>query len=98
MRSNCSVSPSSKERGAKPKAAPAADQSKARSSVVRQTCSPLKRKRGMRKWAISNNAADARTGRCTKQGLVPTAAATVSYTHLRAHETRHDLVCRLLLE
>src|SRR5450759_5876927 len=30
-----------------------------------------------------------------------TAAALrgpVSYTHLRAHETRHDLVCRLLLE
>src|SRR5665648_661950 len=25
-------------------------------------------------------------------------ALTVSYTHLRAHETRHDLVCRLLLE
>src|SRR5450756_2225992 len=25
-------------------------------------------------------------------------ARTVSYTHLRAHETRHDLVCRLLLE
>src|SRR5450756_1125407 len=25
-------------------------------------------------------------------------AETVSYTHLRAHETRHDLVCRLLLE
>src|SRR5450756_1734873 len=25
------------------------------------------------------------------------AAYTVSYTHLRAHETRHDLVCRLLL-
>src|SRR5659263_124584 len=23
---------------------------------------------------------------------------TVSYTHLRAHETRHELVCRLLLE
>ena len=23
---------------------------------------------------------------------------TVSYTHLRAHETRHDLVCRLLLD
>src|SRR5450756_473583 len=23
--------------------------------------------------------------------------ASVSYTHLRAHETRHDLVCRLLL-
>ena len=27
-----------------------------------------------------------------------TAADAVSYTHLRAHETRHDLVCRLLLE
>ena len=24
--------------------------------------------------------------------------APVSYTHLRAHETREDLVCRLLLE
>src|SRR5450759_5756691 len=27
--------------------------------------------------------------------LVP-PAGSVSYTHLRAHETRHDLVCRLL--
>src|SRR5659263_9152 len=26
------------------------------------------------------------------------ASGPVSYTHLRAHETRHDLVCRLLLE
>src|SRR5450756_460502 len=26
------------------------------------------------------------------------ASTPVSYTHLRAHETRHDLVCRLLLE
>ena len=25
-------------------------------------------------------------------------APPVSYTHLRAHETRHDIVCRLLLE
>src|SRR5450756_1722587 len=29
---------------------------------------------------------------------VRTASRPVSYTHLRAHETRHDLVCRLLLE
>src|SRR5665648_1156383 len=31
---------------------------------------------------------------------VPASAqqVAVSYTHLRAHETRHDLVCRLLLE
>src|SRR5450759_2096340 len=28
----------------------------------------------------------------------PNGAEAVSYTHLRAHETRHDLVCRLLLE
>src|SRR5450756_2332993 len=28
----------------------------------------------------------------TEGGISP-----VSYTHLRAHETRHDLVCRLLL-
>src|SRR5450759_1679198 len=26
---------------------------------------------------------------------VALGAAAVSYTHLRAHETRHDLVCRL---
>src|SRR5450756_3103762 len=39
-------------------------------------------------------------------GLLPAAISSlrttgsfpVSYTHLRAHETRHDLVCRLLLE
>ena len=32
--------------------------------------------------------------------VIETANGTepVSYTHLRAHETRHDLVCRLLLE
>ena len=28
----------------------------------------------------------------------PNAAQAVSYTHLRAHETVLDLVCRLLLE
>src|SRR5450759_2301859 len=30
--------------------------------------------------------------------LLLVAEEPVSYTHLRAHETRHDLVCRLLLE
>src|SRR5450756_3046996 len=29
---------------------------------------------------------------------LPRCPVAVSYTHLRAHETRHDLVCRLLLE
>src|SRR5450759_2545236 len=32
-----------------------------------------------------------------KLGKLWKAAGPVSYTHLRAHETRHDLVCRLLL-
>src|SRR5450756_2826055 len=30
--------------------------------------------------------------------LIGVDPGPVSYTHLRAHETRHDLVCRLLLE
>src|SRR5450759_4243037 len=30
--------------------------------------------------------------------IVKGTTTAVSYTHLRAHETRHDLVCRLLLE
>src|SRR5665648_1187057 len=30
--------------------------------------------------------------------IEPGRSIAVSYTHLRAHETRHDLVCRLLLE
>ena len=37
------------------------------------------------------------TEKATVKDLL-SARATVSYTHLRAHETRHDLVCRLLLE
>ena len=41
---------------------------------------------------------------CDDPNLAPYGACrvcsveAVSYTHLRAHETRHDLVCRLLLE
>src|SRR5450756_2199014 len=37
--------------------------------------------------------------RCAEAGIrVSLFIDPVSYTHLRAHETRHDLVCRLLLE
>ena len=32
------------------------------------------------------------------QNALKPAFIAVSYTHLRAHETREDLVCRLLLE
>src|SRR5665648_404216 len=44
-------------------------------------------------WAVRGvrGASDGLAGRRT-------LPAPVSYTHLRAHETRHDLVCRLLLE
>src|SRR5450759_116149 len=34
---------------------------------------------------------------CDHFSLPSQEAIPVSYTHLRAHETRHDLVCRLLL-
>src|SRR5450756_608782 len=34
----------------------------------------------------------------TARIVIAAIETTVSYTHLRAHETRHDLVCRLLLE
>src|SRR5450759_5717165 len=33
--------------------------------------------------------------RSTQSAQVTSTVRTVSYTHLRAHETRHDLVCRL---
>src|SRR5450756_2912477 len=41
-----------------------------------------------------------RLSRSSRNSSLPPSAdpPSVSYTHLRAHETRHDLVCRLLLE
>src|SRR5450756_2839002 len=35
---------------------------------------------------------------CRGADVIACAVDAVSYTHLRAHATRHDLVCRLLLE
>src|SRR5450759_2232415 len=37
-----------------------------------------------------------RAGRSVGGGPRGCSLVSVSYTHLRAHETRHDLVCRLL--
>src|SRR5450756_1594559 len=37
-------------------------------------------------------------GKAFEVGVEQATGTPVSYTHLRAHETRHDLVCRLLLE
>src|SRR5665648_1214990 len=51
--------------------------------------------------ALSRNLKDEEDGSVSKEitiALDGIAVIAVSYTHLRAHETRHDLVCRLLLE
>src|SRR5450756_2468475 len=51
-------------------------------------------------WPITQAPNRAKVGPSKKKGLrrpTQSAAMPVSYTHLRAHETRHDLVCRLLL-
>src|SRR5659263_556553 len=49
----------------------------------------------IRNYSGSDFSSDPYSGRnqCSSSSIPP-----VSYTHLRAHETRHDLVCRLLLE
>src|SRR5450756_1046961 len=51
-------------------------------------------------WCPANSSGSERSD--FQSGPVGRRAGTrvhaVSYTHLRAHETRHDLVCRLLLE
>ena len=47
---------------------------------------------------IGNFKAFAETQRIPVRPLTLIYGATVSYTHLRAHETVLDLVCRLLLE
>eukprot|EP00825_Cyclidium_porcatum_P052371 TRINITY_DN9900_c0_g1_i1.p1 TRINITY_DN9900_c0_g1~~TRINITY_DN9900_c0_g1_i1.p1 ORF type:complete len:164 (+),score=27.85 TRINITY_DN9900_c0_g1_i1:138-629(+) len=45
-------------------------------------------------YNLQSHAISIQESRCNKN--IP--QMPVSYTHLRAHETRHDLVCRLLLE
>src|SRR5450756_1928832 len=46
-----------------------------------------------RAWNLLEERSDFLVVTGSNNSMVP-----VSYTHLRAHETRHDLVCRLLLE
>src|SRR5450759_3776869 len=48
---------------------------------------------------LDSSGAIGSTGGSSDSSCAPlTFVIPVSYTHLRAHETRHDLVCRLLLE
>src|SRR5665648_1102231 len=49
-------------------------------------------------WASDDGEPQGTSGAPIVQMLVSQGITTVSYTHLQAHETRHDLVCRLLLE
>src|SRR5450756_2495193 len=73
--------------------------------------SPSEKAAMERGWALSTCATIAARSRIVMRSLTavvrkvtrypataPVRSITVSYTHLRAHETRHDLVCRLLLE
>src|SRR5450756_3019087 len=56
--------------------------------VVRGETDPVKLRLGLVPQDVALH-----DGLSARENLAP-----VSYTHLRAHETRHDLVCRLLLE
>src|SRR5450756_2884152 len=56
---------------------------------------------GQRRWQLLvSDLVDAIVARAIDASALsfPEDHVSVSYTHLRAHETRHDLVCRLLLE
>src|SRR5665648_585501 len=53
---------------------------------------------GLRTRAVLHRASSDRVAEARPQRRGDRCPAPVSYTHLRAHETRHDLVCRLLLE
>src|SRR5665648_1112617 len=52
---------------------------------------PAMKNNSLKMLAIELNKNGIASLRYDKRGI-----GTVSYTHLRAHETRHDLVCRLL--
>src|SRR5450759_6030540 len=67
----------------------------------------LRKVRGFQYWVVScvitikrlrELAGKSRPMAVRLQLGAPLMPRPVSYTHLRAHETRHDLVCRLLLE
>ena len=49
------------------------------------------------RWRFEGSCADAVCFNDTVVGIPATYFGPVSYTHLRAHETKANLVCRLLL-
>ena len=62
--------------------------------LLRATSQPPDSLQGVDQWRLS--LMDATALDAALEGV--DALVTVSYTHLRAHETRGNLVCRLLLE
>src|SRR5450756_2295083 len=77
-------------------AGPSSAKPAATGSAVRRANEPTRlvvTEGGLRGTTLPLGASAILIGRAPSCTLVP-----VSYTHLRAHETRHDLVCRLLLE
>src|SRR5664280_3074746 len=62
-------------------------------------CSPdLRISASIEPSLCSVKAGEAQAGRRNETGVERQRSGAVSYTHLRAHETVLDLVCRLLLE
>ena len=51
-----------------------------------------------RAFTVAPHAVAAGASRVLPVGAIEDALASVSYTHLRAHETVLDIVCRLLLD
>src|SRR5450756_749214 len=73
----------------------------ARGVVVGGDVHRPRRPRGVRQVRVRVHPfldADHAAGPLLRDELDGQGSEPVSYTHLRAHETRHDLVCRLLLE
>ena len=56
------------------------------------------RSRGVTSWWVETHNLVGRPGLAARVCGAMAARVSVSYTHLRAHETVLDLVCRLLLE
>src|SRR5450759_3047600 len=67
-------------------------------SLAYTTDDPVVLAKALTAYAKTNPSFTFKAGLVEGRVIDVKAINAVSYTHLRAHETRHDLVCRLLLE
>ena len=65
--------------------------------ILMPALSPTMTEGVLSKWLVKQGD-KVRSGDVIAEIETDKATMAVSYPHLRAHETRHDLVCRLLLE